>query len=202
MKFIILIITLLIFFILLTSIYLFHINFFHVNVIFYSAIFDTILATLFTLLILHFVKHLNIFSFYEKFQISIICLLIGYSLSITIPTIIDRSLSFYILEKIEQRGGGIKQSSFEEIFVKEYISEYQLVNVRLTEQLMSGTIIIEDGCVKLTEFGKKLASFSQNFRKHFLAKKRLLSGEYTDKLVKLNKINSINNKTIESYKCK
>ena len=60
--------------------------------------------------------------------------------------------------------------------------EHQLVDIRLTEQAESGTIVIEGGCVKLTPRGEKLASFSRFFRQNFLPKRRLLRGEYTDKL--------------------
>ena len=197
MKIIKLIYSLLLFFVILITIYIFHINFFYVDVIFYSAIFDGVLATIITSLVLWFKKYFKIFSFFEKIQIFIICLLIGYSFAISVPTVIDRSLSFYILEKIQERGGGIKKSSFQEIFSKEYMAEHQLVEVRLTEQVVSGTIIIENGCVKITKLGKTLSSISQYFRKHFLAKKRLLSGQYTDELIEITK-----NKRIESYKCK
>ena len=201
MKIIKLIAILLIFLIIFISIYLIHINFFFIDVIFYSAIFDTILASIITILILCFNDYFKIFLFFEKLQISIIFLLIGYSISISIPTVVDRSLSFYILEKIDQRDGGIKKSSFEEIFIKEYMAEHQLVKVRLTEQLKSGTIIIEDGCVKITNFGKKMVKFSKNIRKHFLAKKRLLLDKYTDELIDISKIDNIDKKIINSYKC-
>jgi hypothetical protein len=56
------------------------------------------------------------------------------------------------------------------------------VDVRLTEQLASGTVIIQSGCVKLTERGDRLATFSRFFRLNLLPKKRLLMGEYTDAL--------------------
>jgi len=60
--------------------------------------------------------------------------------------------------------------------------EHHLVDVRLTEQLESGTIKIENGCVKLTKEGDALAQFSRYFRKHWLPKERLLMGRYTDDL--------------------
>jgi hypothetical protein len=41
---------------------------------------------------------------------------------------------------------------------------------------------------------------SRNFRKHFLAKKRLLSGKYTNELTKISELNTKDiNK--ELYKC-
>jgi hypothetical protein len=96
--------------------------------------------------------------------------------------VIDRSLSFYILEKIQQRGGGIRLDRMEDVFTREYVKEHRLVDVRLTEQQESGTIVIANGCVKLTERGVRLAAFSRYFRTHFLPKQRLLMGEYSDDL--------------------
>jgi hypothetical protein len=96
--------------------------------------------------------------------------------------VIDRSLSFYILEKIDQRGGGVLLSSIEDIIKDEYIKEHRLADVRLTEQLKSGTIAIEDGCIKLTDSGRLIVKFSNFFRKNLLPKKRLLMGTYTDVL--------------------
>ena len=79
-------------------------------------------------------------------------------------------------------GGGIRLDAFEEVFTKEYVKEYRLIDVRLTEQLKSGTIEINDGCVKITKKGKKIADFSKKFRHHFLPKNRLLMGEYSPDL--------------------
>jgi hypothetical protein len=170
------------FIVLLVVTYKVHIEFFKINVVFYAAIFDSILSTLLMLMIISFVRQFKVFNGFEKFQLICIWLLIGYALAISIPTVIDRSLSFYILEKLQQRGGGIRQSSFEEVFTKEYVKEHHLVEVRLTEQLQSGTIVIEDGCVKLTKKGNELAKLSRKFRADWLPKKRLLLGQYTDAL--------------------
>jgi len=162
--------------------YLIHINFFEVNVVFYAAIIDGIIAALFMLIILNFTNLFKIFNSFDKFQLFCIFLLVGYSIAISIPTVIDRSLSFYILEKIQQRGGGIKFDQFEQVFTKEYVKEHRLLDVRITEQVESGTIKLENGCVKITDKGKRISSFSRYFRLHFLPKKRLLMGEYSDDL--------------------
>ena len=162
--------------------YLIHINFFEVNVVFYAAIIDGIIAALFMLIILNFTNLFKIFNSFDKFQLFCIFLLVGYSIAISIPTVIDRSLTFYILEKIQQRGGGIKFDQFEQVFTKEYVKEHRLLDVRITEQVESGTIKLENGCVKITDKGKRISSFSRYFRLHFLPKKRLLMGEYSDDL--------------------
>lgn len=161
--------------------HLVHMSYFRVNVVFYSALFDGLIASLIALVIL-FTPIFKLFQSFEKILLLVISLLLGYSFAISVPTVIDRSLSFYILEKIQQRGGGIQQSRFPEVFTQEYMKEHQLVAVRLTEQLESGTIVIENGCVKLTEKGQKLASSSRFYRQNFLPKNRLLLGEYKDDL--------------------
>lgn len=162
--------------------YWIHIAYFKVNVVFYGAIFDGIVATILTLMLITIIRRLNVFSVFEKAQIALIWLLFGYAFAISVPTVIDRSLSFYTLEKLQQRGGGIKLEAFERVYGNEYMKEHRLVDVRLTEQEQSGTITIRDGCVRLTQRGDVMATFSRYFRNHFLPKQRLLKGEYSSDL--------------------
>ncbi len=159
-----------------------HITFFKVNVVFYGAILDGVIATALTLAMVKLIKWLNVFSLFEKLQLALIWLLLGYAYAISVPTVIDRSLSFYTLEKLQQRGGGIQLAAFQRVYANEYMKEHRLVDVRLTEQEQSGTITIKDGCVRLTERGESLATFSRFFRNHFLPKQRLLMGEYSSDL--------------------
>lgn len=165
----------------LLAAYVIHSLYFKVNVVFYAAILDGIIAAALCagLLALPWFKAL---CGVEKLQLIVIWLLLGYSYAISIPTVLDRSLSFYILEKIDQRGGGIREDAFPDVFTKEYMKEDRLVDVRLTEQLQSGTIIIRNGCVLLTNKGRELAHFSKFFRNTLLPKHRLLMGEYSDVL--------------------
>ena len=163
-------------------VYYLHIRFFKVDVVLYSATLDALIAAGLMTLLLNVRKEFRIFNRYEKAQLGVIWLLAGSLVALALPTVIDRSLSFYILEKLQQRGGGIQQAKFEEVFTREYVKEHRLVDVRLTEQQVSGTIVIENGCVKLTARGARLAGFSRFFRAHLLPKQRLLAGVYTDDL--------------------
>jgi hypothetical protein len=169
--------------IVLLVVYFGYINFFSVNVVFYSSLYSAAIALLLFCFPLYFFTIFKIFNIFEKFNIVIITGLIGYVFSISLPTVIDRSLSFYILEKLQQRGGAIQLSKFDYIFTNEYMREHKLVDIRLTEQSESGTIIIDKDCVRLTNKGSLLADFSRYFRQNFLPKKRLLRGEYTDMLI-------------------
>jgi hypothetical protein len=182
MKYFKVLVATLLFFVLAVFVYLLHVRYFNVDVVFYSAITDGIIATIVGSMLLFGWCYFSLFTVFEKILIVVIFAITSYALAISVPTVIDRSLSFYILEKIDQRGGGIRQDSFEQVFTQEYVSEHRLVDVRLTEQLESGTISIEKGCVKLTAKGKRLVQFSRYFRQNWLPKRRLLMGKYSDDL--------------------
>ena len=139
-----------------------------------------------------------IFNSFEFLLIMIVLILFGYSFSITLPAVIDRSLSFYFLEKIEQHNGAIKQASMRDIFIDDYIDEYKLIEIRITEQLESGTIKVVDSCIYLTQRGHMVAKFSNFFRKNFLAKNRLILEEYSNQLTDPLKKSQIN----KEYLCK
>jgi hypothetical protein len=182
MKIIKLILKIKIYLLILISIWFFVINYINVNVVFYSAIYVSIFSLLPYLLITNSITFFKESKF-EILQQMIICLLIGILTAILIPTVIDRSLSFYILEKIHQRGGGIKFDKFNYVFSKEYINEHRLVDVRITEQIESGTILLDNDCVKITKKGEQIILLSKFVRTYLLPKKRLLMGEYTDDLI-------------------
>lgn len=166
----------------LLAAYVVHSLYLRVNVVFYSAILDGVVATALCGVLLWVLPWFRVLELVEKLQLLVIWLLLGYGYAISVPTVLDRSLSFYILEKLEQRGGGIRENAFEDVFTKEYVKEHHLVDVRLTEQLQSGTIVIQDGCVLLTDKGRRLAHISRFFRNHLLPKRRLLMGVYSDAL--------------------
>jgi len=164
------------------AIYVAHAWWFPVDVVFYSALLDAVIAAVVMALVLVLVGR-RVYAPFEMVLLVCIWLLGGYAFAISGPAVLDRSLSFYILEKLQQRGGGVRADALGEIFVTEYMPEFRLVDVRLTEQLESGTIVIEDGCAKLTPKGEALAALSRFLRTHFMPRHRLLAGVYTDALV-------------------
>jgi hypothetical protein len=170
------------FLVLMLAIWILHGRFLTVDVVYYSALADVGAAVAIAALALWGWRGFSGFNGFEKMQMLLAWSLIGYVYAISVPTVIDRSLSFYILEKLQQRGGELPYARFEDVFTHEYVREHQLVAVRLTEQQASGTITIESGCVRLTPRGRRLATFSRFFRQNLLPRHRLLMGRYTDAL--------------------
>ena len=163
--------------------YYLYIHLVRVDVVFYSAIAAALLALVpFALLLC--TSPFRALNTFEKLQNFAIAALIGYALAISVPTVIDRSLSFYLIEKIQQRGGGIQLAKIDQVFKDEYVREHRLMDIRLTEQVASGTIVISpDGCVRITPRGDFLAASSRFFRRHFLPEERLITGSYSNDLV-------------------
>lgn len=170
------------FILVLAIVHFVHMRWLPVDVVFYAAMVDALIAAVVTVMLIFFSRAGKRLTGLEKTLLLSIWLLGGYAFAISVPTVIDRSLSFYILEKIDQRGGGIEQSAFETIFKEEYMVEHQLVDIRLTEQFESGTIILDNGCVKLTPRGETIAQASRFYRQQLLPRNRLIMGEYTDAL--------------------
>lgn len=170
------------FILLLLAVHGLHMRQLEVDVLFYAALLDGAIAVGLGGGLLFLLRPFAALGTFEKLQLLMIWVLGAYAFAISIPTVIDRSLSFYLLEKLEQRGGAIRQDAFERIFTQEYVREHRLVEIRLTEQLQSGTISIDGGCVRLTSKGKAVAEFGRFYRQHFLPRKRLIMKRYTDDL--------------------
>ncbi|MEW9805691.1 hypothetical protein [Mesorhizobium marinum] len=173
----------LLFLALMAAFYLAHVWIFPVTVVLYAAVFDGVVAAVATAAIMLALRRRLPFGGFERLLLCCLWLLTGYTVAISVPTVLDRSLSFYILEKIQQRGGGIRADRLGDVFVGEYMPEFRLVDVRLTEQIESGTVTLDNGCVRLTPRGEALASFSRFFRTNLLPKQRWLMDEKTDALV-------------------
>jgi hypothetical protein len=171
------------FLIIFGAIHYVHFRFMLVNVVLFSAVLDGLLATLITCVILFTNRFFSTVQVSEKILLSVIFLLTGYTLALSIPAVIDRSLSFYILEKLQQRGGGILLNRMPEVFTQEYMQEHHLVDIRITEQMEAGTVVVRDGCVRLTSWGNSMATASRFYRLHFLPTRRLLMGAYSAALV-------------------
>lgn len=160
-----------------------HFQYFRVSVVLYDTLLDAAIAGIAGLALYFAVlRHRLLLTTHEVVLSMTIGLLAAALYAIGVPTVIDRSLSIYILEKLEQRGGGIREDAMARVFVEEYMPEFQLVAIRLTEQLNSGTIGIADGCITLTPRGRRIVAFTRFYRTRLLPKNREIMGKITDVL--------------------
>ncbi|MCB1474062.1 MAG: hypothetical protein KDJ68_14605 [Rhodobiaceae bacterium] len=80
-----------------------------------------------------------------------------YAFHITLPTIVDRSISLFILSRVD-REAGLSIEEMQSAFVDGYVSGHDAVCRRVDEQLGSGNIVFRDGRYVLTPTGAMLLS--------------------------------------------
>lgn len=160
-----------------------HFQFLPVSVILYACLLDALVASALVLgLYFLFWSKRSVLMVTEASLTVVAANLLVLLYAVMGPTVIDRSLSIYIVQKVDMRGGEVAEAAIPAIFTDEYMPEFRLVDVRLTEQETSGTLVIEDGCITITRKGRLLSRFAGFYRKNFMPKKRVLMGEITDQL--------------------
>lgn len=68
-----------------------------------------------------------------------------YAFHITLPTIIDRSISLFVLSRMEGSAEGVRVEELQKAFLEGYVQSNNAVCRRLDEQLTSGNISFRDG---------------------------------------------------------
>lgn len=161
-----------------------HFQYFEIEVILYACLLDALLACAVFFFAYQLIwRGRSTISNAEKALSLTTSFLMLTVYSVMGPTVVDRSLSLYIVEKLNSRGGEIALDSLPDIFIYEYMPEYRLMDVRLTEQVASGTAVIENGCVRLTPRGRLVATLSNLYRRIFMPRRRVLLNNVTDALV-------------------
>ncbi len=80
--------------------------------------------------------------------------LLGYAFIITIPSLLDRSISLYILSSVEAAGSnGATKPQIEDWFYRGFIERNDAVGKRLHEQIVTGNISYEGNSYHLTHNG-------------------------------------------------
>lgn len=135
-----------------------HFHFFNVNVILYTLLFDLIISLLVVIIGLTVI---NKNFYFNKNLLLTILLLIATSQTLVIyafvvPTAIERSLSVYLLEKLESNKGVLSISDFNIIAKKEYFNDMNVVETRINEQIATGTIEVIDDKIIITDKGKSM----------------------------------------------
>ena len=171
------------FLLLFVCVHLVHVWYLPVRVVLYDALLDAAVSFVLFALLLAALRRLRFgASGTEAGLAAVIGFLLAVNFAFAGPAIVDRSLSMYFLEKLAQRGGAIRQDAWLDIITREYMHEYQVVDVRLTEQLNSGTITVKDGCVRLTPRGERMARITSFYRAYLLPRQREILGRFTDDL--------------------
>jgi hypothetical protein len=163
-----------------------HSRWFHVRVVLYDTLLDAVIATCIVALLYYFVLRRNLtLSIWEASLAIVASLLILTNYAVLIPTIVDRSLSIGLLEMVARHGGSMKQEAIEPLIFEDFFPAYDVVPIRITEQVHSGTITIDNGCIRLTRLGRTVVAFTTWFRRNLLPRHRDVLGNFDNSGVRL-----------------
>lgn len=104
---------------------------------------------------LHKIKIIDFNSFHEQILSLVIASLLFYSFHITIPSLLDRSISLYIIGITEKKENSTI-TDYREQFYQGFIIKNEAVEKRLNEQIVTGNIKCKQGKCTLTDKGRNI----------------------------------------------
>ena len=145
-----------------------HLNLFTYSVFLYSSTFDLCLALLITY-VFYGIFNKNFF-LNNKLLIAIFSYLhfvTFFLFIIFFNVVIERSLSLYILERLNQTNP-LTIIELNENIRNNYFDDMNVIDTRIVEQISSGNITMHDNQIFLTDQGKSLVNFVRMYKKYFL----------------------------------
>ena len=125
--------------------------FLKLEIIFYEGIFIIVGVTFISMLLRFFKQMHTYFTFF----------LFCYAFLITIPSLLDRSISLYILGLLHNEKIATL-SELQNYYVSGFVYHNEAIEKRLNEQVRSGNIILVNGDYSLTKKGEVLFYFNQH----------------------------------------
>jgi hypothetical protein len=84
---------------------------------------------------------------------TIVSVLVMYAFHITVPSLLDRSISLYILG-LTHEGSAFTETAYKDCFVRGFVEKNGAIEKRLAEQLRTGNIVLgKNGRYELTQRG-------------------------------------------------
>jgi len=78
------------------------------------------------------------------------------SFLIVLPVTFDRSVTMFLLARIEREDGLLDRAALEQVYIREYLGDMHQIDRRIQEQRLSGNIRVEQGRIHMTAQGKRL----------------------------------------------
>lgn len=94
---------------------------------------------------------------------------------ITFPVTFDRSITMFLLARIEREDGRLDNASLEKLYIREYLQDMRQIDRRVEEQLLSGNIRIDHGHIRITPQGRHLLAGGRTIGRWFGADPRFVT---------------------------
>jgi hypothetical protein len=100
--------------------------------------------------------------------VAVIHVLLGYSFVITVPSLLDRSISIYMIAAVAQSGEqGLTRAELQDAFVRNYVEGNTTVEKRLHEQIVSGHMSEQNGKFRITDKGRFVYELNRTLARAF-----------------------------------
>jgi hypothetical protein len=81
---------------------------------------------------------------------------------VLLPVTVDRSISVFLLARIEQEDGHLTTSALDRLFRDAYLTDLRQIDRRVSEQILSGNISVDaTGHIRMTPRGHAFLAFSR-----------------------------------------
>lgn len=97
------------------------------------------------------------------------------SFLIVFPVTFDRSITMFLLARIDRQDGQLDVRGLERVYVREYLGEMRQIDRRIEEQTLSGNIRVVDGRIVLTPQGHRLLASGRRIGGWFGADPRFMT---------------------------
>ncbi|HEX7875911.1 MAG TPA: hypothetical protein VF489_04920 [Sphingobium sp.] len=94
---------------------------------------------------------------------------------ITFPVTFDRSITMFLLARIEQNDGKLDAPMLEQVYVREYLGDMRQIDRRVAEQLLSGNVRMEQNRIHITAQGRRLLAGGRTIGRWFGADPRFVT---------------------------
>jgi hypothetical protein len=139
-----------------------------ISILFYRGTFLALTAALLVAILFFFtakrVSSIDLSSAVGAVMLSLsfnICFLVLF------PVTIDRSVTVFLLSRIDASGHPVSERELQQIFESEYLGQMQQIHRRVKEQRLSGNIEVSQGKIALTSNGKRFLSVSRTIGSWF-----------------------------------
>lgn len=78
------------------------------------------------------------------------------SFLIVFPVTFDRSITMFLLARVERQDGRLDARGLEHVYVREYLGDMRQIDRRIEEQSLSGNIRVDQGRIHITPQGRRL----------------------------------------------
>ncbi|WP_443970359.1 hypothetical protein [Sphingobium sp. CR28] len=81
---------------------------------------------------------------------------------VLLPVTVDRSISVFLLARIEQQDGRLTAPALDRLFRDAYLTDLRQIDRRVSEQILSGNISVDaTGHIRMTPRGRAFLAFSR-----------------------------------------